>query len=290
MAIIVFAVDEDFFSLLDKLRDLDILSNSAEMQLMNALARMEEAFEEGKRKKPASGDARSGSIGIVSNLAILNLFGAKGSRCTYGKRSAEDKRMLALAVELNERAQAQCLCMVHEEFERFLKEFASALFFAMRDQEALKLKDRQQFDKKHPELRNIRNTGDYFRVYVKSIASRDCDELLRELAANVSRFEQMCERNWRGIDLLEFYRALEFIRHRTVHCGGEVTLQALKKCSAWARGFITRFTGTGVLSGRQTILPSAADVGVFLESIAGVAYVLYRTASEQLKMKVAPIK
>ena len=58
----------------------------------------------------------------------------------------------------------------------------------------------------------------------------------------------------------------------------------------WVKGFITDICKTGVLTGRETILPSATAVGMLLESIAGLAYALYRTASEQLKMKLVTIK
>jgi hypothetical protein len=86
--------NDAFFEFLDKLRDLELFSQLVEMQVVNAIPRLETAFNEAKKKAKTDRSTGGAPIGITSNLPILDFFGAPETRLAYGKKSAAKKQML----------------------------------------------------------------------------------------------------------------------------------------------------------------------------------------------------
>jgi hypothetical protein len=205
--------------LLDAITDLEFISRASDFQLRKAIRSVEKSLGEYRQERAAEGKTVTRIMGMSSRLLIPDLSSPTIKRVAYGDESKHDEELIELINEINYRLQAQCLCVLYEAFERFLKEFAAPLFYQRRGS---KLRQAKQYHSKEKEMAKAekRNTPEYFSGYVKFVGSSNCRELINEVVSMLPDFAALVSSNWHG-DLLSDYRLLSCIRHATVHNDGE---------------------------------------------------------------------
>ena len=169
--------------------DLKFIGYATDCQLRKIESSVKASVEEYCQKLASEGKAASNIMGISSRLLIHYLFRTtRFSQVTYRDKSKHDDELVDLIIEINGRSQAQCLCMVYEAFEWFLKAFAPPLFFKMRKSKEVlsrmwKLLQQKKFHKVNKDMAKVenRNTPQYFEKYVLYIARNNCDDLVEEL-------------------------------------------------------------------------------------------------------------
>jgi hypothetical protein len=244
--------------------------------------------EEYRQKLASEGKAASNIMGISSRLLIPDLFRTTPfRRVAYGDESKHDDELVAIIMEINGRSQAQCLCMIYEALERFLKAFTPPLFYKTR--KSWKLLHQKKFNTAKKDMAKVenRNTPQYFAKYVSYIARNNCDDLVKELARLLPTFKQIASSNWYS-NLCSDYRLLALIRHTTVHCNGEIgklrngEIGKLRKIEREALKSMTRVSN---VTGKDTILPLFTDAERFFNAISAFALLIYQIASVECKMK-----
>ena len=175
--------------------------------------------------------------------------------------------------------------MVYEVFERFVKSFAARLFF--QERKTVELARKKWFHNNHSKLVKTKgkNTAEYFQAYVELVTNRNCDDLLDELDDLMPDFKKKCAPG-NCPELFAIYRAVSMIRHRTVHCNGRFTAKSVKKLGAWDLGFLKSITSASVLDGQETLLPYYESTLPLFEGIGGMAWCMYRLASEKHGMEI----
>lgn len=274
-------------TLLDTLVDLKFIGDATDSQLRKIESSVKASVEEYRQKLASEGKAASNIMGISSRLLIPDLFRTTRSRrVPYGDESKHDDELVALIKEINGRSQAQCLCMVYEAFERFLKAFAPPLFYQMR--KTWKLLHQKKFHTANKDIAKVdnRNTPQYFAAYVSHIARNNCDDLVKELKRLLPEFKRTASSNWYS-NLFSYYRLLACIRHTTVHCNGEINRQSqsYRNLQKNEPGDLKSMTWDSNVTGKDTILPLVTDAERFINAISAFALLIYHIASKECKMK-----
>jgi hypothetical protein len=277
--------DAPTFTFFDTVADIEFLTWATDIELRTAGSRRQEILDEHRNELAKEGKPTTGVIGISSRLLIPNLFRPKHERVSFGNEKWQDEHLITMIEELNHRAQAQCLCMVYEAFEKFLKAFAPILFYQLRA--TLKLAQKDQFHQKHKSMAKaaVRNTPQYFEAYTAHACSYNCDELIKEIAELLPEFDSKAKNNWLG-DLYAFYRAISCLRHTTVHSNGQVSARSTKKLQKDDGEWIKQITRRSVITGEDTLLPSVRASEHFLNGIMAFVYTLYRLTSKRFNMQL----
>ena len=87
-------------------------------------------------------------------------------------------------------------------------------------------------------------------------------------------------------ELFAIYRAVACIRHTTVHRDGQPSTYSMRKLQRWDKDLVKQLTRPSVLTGEETILPTATAAAVLFEGMAGLGYCLYKTSSDLCEMTV----
>jgi hypothetical protein len=252
------------------------------MQVENAASLAGRALDSGREEDASAGKKSGKHIGITTAMTIPDLF-KQNHRLTYQIQGRHNDEMLSLITELNNRLQAQCIGLAYEAFEVFLKDFAVELFFCTRA--TWSLKQRKAFHKAKKEFAkaNVRNTKEYFTEYVNYLAVYNSEKLLDELREMLPDTSKTGEQNWFG-NVFALHKMISVIRHLTVHRGGEVGHQSLRKLGGNEKLIIEQVTQKSAITKRPTILPTVTLTAHLIEALTALAHVFYRTAGKELGM------
>jgi len=276
------------FNLLDELARIEvaaaassILFRQNEARHQQLLIKLNEESEDADRQANDSPHVRFRTV-----LPVVDVFVKAGfNKLSHRATSIADEKYFHLIREIYCRSNAQSICMVYEVFERFIKSFAALLFF--QERKTVELARKKWFHRNHPELVKAKgkNTAEYFQAYVDLVSNRNCDDLLDELADLLPDFKKTCAPG-NFPDLFAIYRAVSKIRHLTVHCNGRFTEKDFKKLGEWDLGFLKSITTANVLDGKGTLLPFYESTLPPFEGIGGMAWCMYRLASEKYGMVI----
>jgi hypothetical protein len=133
-----------------------------------------------------------------------------------------------------------------------------------------------------------KNTEPYFQEYVAFVASRNCDDLIKELRKLLPAFRERGEQE-DAQNVFIGYKLAAYIRHTTVHKSGEPSGHDLRRQPPEIRTAVSGMIEKSVVTSRETILPTEAQAARLVTSAAALGYTLYRAASEHLRMKVASL-
>ncbi len=239
----------------------------------------------GRLKVPPPPAARPVAFGSTSRLAVLNVFDENHSFFPFGRVQAFDRQMLTLIAEQEQRANAQSLNLTYEAMEHFLKVFGGLVYFAKRGTN-LNVNQKKRFLDALPKLKKKKGEPEYYARYVEWLCRRNSDELLQELQDVFSSFKDICSNNWLRFNLVDYYIAVAFCRHKIVHNAGHVKKSEIATKGKMEREFISSLVRPSVLSRTDTILPRKGDMTHILERVSGLAWAVYKTISIELGMKV----
>jgi hypothetical protein len=273
-------LDELLFVFLDDLRDLELMGWTVEIQNGHLRNEAQNAIENREVAEPLKK-----AIGLKSCLSITNLVGGEGSRYAYGKKGIHDQRMVDLIAEIGARQQAQCVCMVYESFEKYVKSISPTIFYQLRND--YELKDSDGLHRSLDKWSRVehKNTPDYFHAYVDHIARQNVSALTKELREMLPKFAETCDDNWFG-DLDAIRRLVDCIRHTTVHSLGRPSEAGKKYLQNWERESFDQITKPSALSGEDTVLPTQRVMTMVFEGISALGYSLYRCASDRCDMEL----
>jgi hypothetical protein len=196
--------------LLDATTRVDFQSSVADYRARRDRQRGEEALAawraNGSPPKPFGTIFGSGAA-----LPISDPFAEALATFPYASMSAVGERYLDILGEVNRRIQAESLTIVYEEMERFFKEVGVILYWRHRRHSDESWPISVKFQLGGLVNRRDAGTPQYYTKYVNWLTYRNCKDLLKIFEEKLPRFGETARHNPRGQDLLDAYKALEFM-------------------------------------------------------------------------------
>jgi hypothetical protein len=212
----------------------------------------------------------------MTNLRVPNLFSKGMTQAPYGGHLDHGDRLKSLLDEAAQRNQSQCLCMVHELFEGFLRDIAAKLYRLKPELATSNAK----FDKGRLASDSDDTTPDYWEKYVSQEFGRNGIKFLTATAAKVPALHAKLTKNWMKCNLLEFPWAISVCRNVISHAGGEFDQDASDKIPGSHRKYVKSLMRMSILVEKEICLPNERQIDDILWKFAGIAYAVYRTLSD----------
>jgi hypothetical protein len=226
-------------------------------------------------------------FGPATGSSLINIFhdGEYVIRAPAGKRITVGKDVRRMATEVEGRVAGSLLCVLHENWEMYLKKLYGKMLFRLRGK--VSPPSREAFHKNTPRWRDYRNTAIYFEDYAAFACRSNCSEALK-VFRNELDWGLVHVRTWPATDMewMDVARVLAFCRHSIVHNEGRVSEARLKKLAKRLREYVQGIMKTTILSDDERILPDAKTVDALVEAMASFAYGLYVLVSKRCGVDV----
>ncbi len=275
----------ELVKLLDALTDLTFAGTLYELITKRAIvADTKDTKQNGLKLKPKFGAFFHGTT-----LPVSEYFRSKKlartclSRPSMSARTRQRMTLTSWPSEIEGRMQAQVICAAFEVTEEYLREIGAKLLYQNRSSNSRRIPihfDRQTIERLVPaELRKKVGTIEYYEWYMRRKYRTGYTLFLEELKAKLPSVQSKTNHNRALTELTNFFRAVEFIRHQTVHCNGTYEEKKLRKLRVEDQASIRSMTRRSKLFKANMILPSRnaaeaiachmAALGLFLHQCIG---------------------
>lgn len=227
------------------------------------------------------------SFGPATGSSMIDVFADSEftHRVPLDKRITRGADVARMATEVEQRFFALMMTILQESWETFLRSLYAKMLFHLREDNSVRLPQRERFHDVHKGWRKYRNTPPYFTDYVAFACRNNCSEAIRVFQAQLD-WSKVHDGVWDGIDWRGFSRLLSFCRNQIVHSDGRVSEAALKKLHKKEATFVRQMMDTTILGDYECIRPDKEMVHKFVSLMNGYVYAIYVLMSNRCGLRV----
>jgi hypothetical protein len=275
---------------LDALTDITYAASLQEVVTNRAIEADSKTF----KRQDLPLNAKFGSYFYGTILAVPDLFSSRNWEKQfitrqYERQNASEDDPHDLAREVEGRVHAQMICVIFEVMEIFLRQTGALLLFQTRTSSGVQ-KIPFPFSKKDfqsiSRTKHAASSIEYFRDYMKWKYRAGYVPFLKDLTSKLPSVLSETRHSSAMKHLTEFYRAVEFVRHRAVHCNGTYSSQNLKALATDEQDAVRTMTRRSNLFKTDMILPTRDHTEAIARKMASLALFLHQCIGRDLGMKL----
>ncbi len=134
----------------------------------------------------------------------------------------------------------------------------------------------------HPKRKGTRT---YYEQYARWLCNRNCKPAIQQFE-RVLNWNRVAVRGWNSMLLSELIDTIGFCRNCTVHCGGKVKHEEVRKLAKEPKRFVKSCIRKSVDGRFNLILPDKAVCDGCIEAIASYGYSIYVLLAEKCDMRI----